>query len=364
MGTPPARSCLDDIECTNEPLRTAVNVFYAFAILLFIWNGDREMAAMKIIMKGPAVAIDSNDQTITDVQQLRGYSGAKSEDSCVEYLSEPLADIYFQGGHLEFVFDESQQQLAIQTVYHAPRELKKKELKSLVEETTGQWSDGIGENGVLIQGDPEVFLMAVFPLNESNFVVEQIDDGVVIKPPRKSPLFAAAKNGDTAKLQKLLAAGENVNARDRDKSTPLLTAVANNQAEAVKLLIDAKAELNVGDKYGSTPVGKCAMFGYHEVLNLLLEAGADPNYTNPADFSDHPPLHMACNRGQFECVKLLVRHGASVNYQCTGGGYSALMHLKKQHVDIARFLIEHGADTSLKSLFDTGIDKDLLAALS
>ncbi|MDX1928283.1 MAG: ankyrin repeat domain-containing protein [Pirellulaceae bacterium] len=319
---------------------------------------------MRITLRGPAMAVGADDQPITDAKLLRQFSGLKSGESCVEYFTQPLNEIHFEGGQLEFVFDESLQQLAIQTVYFTPRELKKKDLKALIDETCGQWSDGIGENGLMAQENPEIYLMAVFPLNDSNFSVEQIDDGTVVKAPRKSPLFAAAMKGDTAKLKKLLSTGEDVHARDRERATPLIVAVQNNQLEAVQLLIDAKSELNTGNKMGSTAVLIAAMFGRAEILEALLKAGADPNYCDPNDYSEHPPLHLACNRGQFDCVKLLVQYGASINYQCRGGGYSAIMHLSEKHVDIARFLIEHGADVSLKSLMGTGVKPQLLEALS
>ena len=319
---------------------------------------------MRITLRGPAIAVGADDQTIADPIQLRTLSGLKSEESCVEYFAEPLNEIYFEGGYLEFVFDESLQQLAIQTVYHTPRELKKKELKALVDETCGQWSDGIGESGFEAQAAPGVYLMAVLPLDESNFSVEQLDDGLVIKTPRKSPLFAAAKIGDIAKIEKLLSSREDVNSRDREKATPLIIAVQNNQLEVVHLLVNAKADLNTGNKFGSTPVLIAAMSGYVEILEALLKAGADPNYCDPKDYSEHPPLHLACNRGQIECTKLLVQYGASINYQCRNGGYSAIMHLNERHVDIARFLIEHGADLSLKSLMGTGVNPKLIEALS
>ncbi len=270
----------------------------------------------------------------------------------------------FRRWHLEFVFDESLQQLTIQTVYHTPRELKKRELKALVDETCGQWSDGIGENGIEAPAAPGIYLMACLPLDESNFSVEQVDDGVVVKAPRKSPLFAAAKAGNAAKIEKLLSSGEDVNARDRDKATPLIVAVQHNQLAAAQLLINAKCDLNTGNRFGSTPVLIAAMSGYVEILEALLKAGADPNYSDPKDYSEHPPLHLACNRGQYECVKLLVEYGAPINYQCRDGGYSAIMHLNEKHVDIARFLIERGADLSLKSLVGTGVNPRLLDALS
>lgn len=107
-----------------------------------------------------------------------------------------------------------------------------------------------------------------------------------------------------------------------------------------------------------------SMFGQVEVLEALLRAGADPNYCDPKDYSEHPPLHLACNRGRFECVRLLVQYGASVNYQCRDGGYSAIMHLNEKHFEIARFLVENGADLTLNSLMGTGVNAKLLDALA
>ena len=130
------------------------------------------------------------------------------------------------------------------------------------------------------------------------------------------------------------------------------------------MLIDAGATLNAGDKYGRTAVCTAATQGYIEILEQLLDGGADPNYCDPNDLSEHPRLHMACNRGHFDAVKLLVQHGADVNYQCKDGRYSALMHLKSSHVEIARFLVENGADTELVNVLNEGMDAELKRALS
>ncbi len=76
----------------------------------------------------------------------------------------------------------------------------------------------------------------------------------------------------------------------------------------------------------------------------------------------HYPLHLACNRGQFEAVKLLVEHGAHINLQCRCK-YSAIMHLKANHLEIAKFLVEHGANTELVNQFGKGMDAELKKAL-
>lgn len=321
---------------------------------------------MKIVISGPAAVYDNSDQEVLDSTLFKSLEGIRSEESCIEYLDDKLSDIGLVGGYLEFIYDEPSQRLRILTVYHSPRELKKKELKSLVEETTGQWSDGIGEGGfeaetrLGIRLDPFP-IMADVKLDDVR--AEQIEDGVIVKKPRKSPLFNVIKKGDTAKLRALLIKGEDIAVRDRFKQTPLLAAVRANLPEAVALLIDAGAELNLYDKIATTPAQHAAMFGLTPILQQLLTAGADPDFCPDVECYGHHPLHIACNRGQFEAVKLLVEHGANVNLQCRAG-YSAIMYLKANHLDIARFLVEHGANTELVNRFGKGMNTELKEALS
>jgi hypothetical protein len=319
---------------------------------------------MKISISGHAAAFNDSDEEITTATTLKELAGVKSDDSCVNYLDEALAEIGLVGGHLEFAYDEESNRLRVLTVYHSPRKLNKKELQELVKETQAQWSDGIGENDFGVDGVHLDAFPILADVDLDDVSVEQIDDGVKVARPRKSPLFNAAKKGDVTKLQTLLVGGEDVDASDRERNTPLLAAVSANQPAAASVLIDAGAELNVGNKYGFTPVFIAATHGYIEILERLLKAGADANYCDPNDYCEHPPLHMACNRGHFAAVRLLVEHGAEVNYQCSEGGYSAIMHLNADMLEIARYLVANGADTDLVDFFDKGMDADLKQALA
>jgi len=73
---------------------------------------------------------------------------------------------------------------------------------------------------------------------------------------------------------------------------------------------------------------------------------------------------MACNRHQLPAVKLLVEYGADVNFACESG-YTALMHLKPDDMEIARFLVEKGADIhAVNPFLKKGIDGKLKSALT
>lgn len=322
---------------------------------------------MKITITGPAAAIESStEQEIVNPAVLRKFHGCKSDDSCVEYFDDSLGEIGLIGGYLEFVFDEPSQRLRITTVYQLPRLLKKKELESLVKDTQGQWSDGIGENGVEssdenVQLDPYPMLIGGIDVND--VTVEQVDDGVKVTKPRKSPLFAAVLKNDVAKLTKLLDCGEQLESRDRQGMTPLHVAIYENKIEAARLLIERGAKVDIAGKTGFGAIQSAAMFGHIEILEAMLKAGADPNFMGPNDYTQHPPLHMACNRHQAQAVRLLVEYGADVNFACESG-YTPLLHLKEQDVEIARFLIEKGANIDAVNAFNVGIDKKLKAAIS
>ena len=83
-----------------------------------------------------------------------------------------------------------------------------------------------------------------------------------------------------------------------------------------------------------------------QIVQLLLTAGCEVN--KPTPFDALTALHFACrlkdNFIAYEIVKELVSHGADVNQpdhaQCT----AIILSSEQGHVNIVRFLIDHGAD--------------------
>jgi hypothetical protein len=320
---------------------------------------------MRVTIAGPARAIDLTlGGEIVDPETLRTLHGLKTEETCVDYFDDPLGEIGLTGGHLQIVFDETSKQLQICTVYHTPRRLKQAELRQLVQDTRGQWSDGIGENGIETgNANIEIDLDPGWMCPVAELKIEQLDDGFKVAKPRPSPLFAAVKKDDVARIATLLQDGEDVDARDRFQKTPLCYAVEENKIEAARLLIEHGATLNLaGIKSSFTPLTCAASSGHVEILKLMLEAGADPNFYDPA--FEYFPLQMACSgRKQPEAARLLVEYGADVNQACNSG-YTPLLYLKVEDIELARFLIEKGADTEVKNFMGEGMNATLRAALT
>ena len=91
------------------------------------------------------------------------------------------------------------------------------------------------------------------------------------------PLHDAVKNADIAQLQKLIAAGEDLEAQDKFVGTALHWAALTGNADAARILIEAGADLNTharGD--ATTALHVAAQTGsVEEVAAVLIEAGAE-----------------------------------------------------------------------------------------
>jgi len=89
-------------------------------------------------------------------------------------------------------------------------------------------------------------------------------------------LFKAVKEGNAAKVKKLLRRGANVNARNKLGNTPLHSAASSGHADIVELLIERGVDVNVKGRNNKTPLHSAAFCGHVDVVKLLLRKGANP----------------------------------------------------------------------------------------
>ncbi|XP_063992926.1 poly [ADP-ribose] polymerase tankyrase [Diachasmimorpha longicaudata] len=140
--------------------------------------------------------------------------------------------------------------------------------------------------------------------------------GSVAEDPLRE-LFEACKNGDLAKVKKLVNP-KTVNARDTAgrKSTPLHFAAGYGRRELVEFLLSAGASIQARDDGGLHPLHNACSFGHSDVVRLLLEAGANPN---TRDNWNYTPLHEAAIKGKIDVCIALLQHGADPNIRNTEG---------------------------------------------
>ncbi len=175
-----------------------------------------------------------------------------------------------------------------------------------------------------------------------------------------TPLYLAAVNGNAAMLRVLLAAGADAKATIlQNEETPLMFAARSGSVEAVKVLLDAGAKPDDKDAYrGATALLFAAEQNHADVVQLLLERGANANARDntvvtaarrgpSAPTGGLNALMLATREDGIETVKVLLKHHALVNQQSAGGHTSLLTAVQNVHIEIARLLIDAGADVNL-----------------
>lgn len=123
------------------------------------------------------------------------------------------------------------------------------------------------------------------------------------------PIGDAAKNGDTAEIERLLAEGADAN-EDTPMASPLHWAAMNGHTDAVKILAANGADLEAQSSMLGAPLHAASRFDRDEAIRALLAAGADPDVRDRDNFT---PLMRAIVENRPEAAKALIDGGADVN---------------------------------------------------
>lgn len=199
------------------------------------------------------------------------------------------------------------------------------------------------------------------------------------------PLSRAARSGHLEMVDLLLRRGAPINARDLAGATALYVAAERGQVAVVQRLIDKGADISLKGRSGTSPLAVAAFAGRNQVVGILLAHGAD---RGAADDTGKPPIVYAAASGSLDIVRQLLAQDIDINaryandltllmwaagpdqavaeaqalevvsYLVDAGahvdgrddrGRTALMTAAEgNHADIARLLLKHGADPSLR----------------
>lgn len=121
-------------------------------------------------------------------------------------------------------------------------------------------------------------------------------------------LIEAAKKGQVDKVESLLEAGADVNARGQDRQTPLMAASLGGHPEVVQLLIEKGADVNATREHRRTALMSATFKGHAEVVRILVENGAK---VNARDDEGATALSWALDAGHNEVADMLRAHGAT-----------------------------------------------------
>jgi len=212
----------------------------------------------------------------------------------------------------------------------------------LLQFTSGLASVGMAqmmENDVDEEDDEEEY-------NEDNEDKFEYDEDTV------SPLVRAILQDDLAQVETLLANGAEVNPSSWNEKLPLVAAVYKANSEIIEKLIAAGANLDKLDfSVDSRPLGMAIEQNDLQRVRLLLDAGASPE---GGDLS-YTGLTLAIEKNNLEIVKMLLEAGADPNTDMEDCD-RAIMHAAWcGNLEIIKTLVAHGADVNAWSEGDTAI---------
>lgn len=154
--------------------------------------------------------------------------------------------------------------------------------------------------------------------------------------------IAAAENFMPA-VQLFVENGVNINQKDE---RPLSKASESGNLEIVQYLL--KTGKNSQGTLNDALWALCDARPKPDTLKIaqrLLEYGAQVN--SQAGFYNTTPLHGAAKNGSLELVKLLVSKGAKVNAVDKEFSMPLAKAVQADNLEIAKFLLEHGADKTI-----------------
>jgi uncharacterized protein len=317
-----------------------------------------------VTISGPvAVTDDATDKPITDPERLATFDGLNSgRETCSKYHHGTVADLELKGGQVRLVLDAAKKKLRVVSAFDSRRRLTTEELAELIDDTSGQWSDGIGEGCFDAVMEKRKVFIDLAPDTGGRVTATQVEDDrpvpkVSAAKASAADLVKAAGAGDLPKVKELVAEKAKLDGRGQHGYTPLTAAISGDHLDVALYLIEQGADVSLEDKNGTDPLRWAAVrSGWvmkHQNVKLaalLLDKGAAVDTHDKDGFT---PLLWAANRGAVKLVELLIARGADVNAKTTqkyNAGRTALY--MAGNIGVVRVLLAAGADP--KALTEDG----------
>lgn len=153
-------------------------------------------------------------------------------------------------------------------------------------------------------------------------------------------IFAAVMDGDIVRIETLLAAGANINQRDKTGQTPLITAALEGRSGVTATLLDHGADVMARTEKGMTALHAAAFSGDIKSIELLIAKGAAIN--DQANFAGITPLHAAANENRLSVVEALIKAGADASLVENNNYSASTMAGWRQNWDLVETLVKLG----------------------
>jgi ankyrin repeat protein len=163
-------------------------------------------------------------------------------------------------------------------------------------------------------------------------------------PALNEQLISAAGHGDHAKVKSLLDKGADVNAKRDGGWTALMLAARGGHVEVAKTLLDKGADVNANNYAGRQP---SAPLSLDQICERTIAMDSYPTYPSLWDnqfFYGSTALMMAANWGHPEVARLLLDNGADVNARNHFGTTALAAAVLKGYLEVTKILLDKEAD--------------------
>lgn len=168
--------------------------------------------------------------------------------------------------------------------------------------------------------------------------------------PDAASFSARMEAGDLVKAKEWLEAGLPADFQGSRIGGGLQIGAWEGNFDLMRLFLAQGANINQVNANGESALALAAWKGNLEVVKWLLERGANIN-SGPRQWS---ALHYATFAGHRKIFDYLIAQGADINALSTNGSSPLMMAVYEGREDLARALVEKGANTAVKNDWGDG----------
>ena len=164
------------------------------------------------------------------------------------------------------------------------------------------------------------------------------------QPDGTTVLHWAVFHRNQAAVEKLIAAGIDVNQTNAYQVSPLSLACELGHQQAALSLIDAKADIESQRLGRETPLMLAARNGDVKIVNALIDAGAN---VDAYEVNGQTALIWAAAEGSLESLDVLIKAGADIDHSLKKSGYTALLYAAREgKTEAVKRLLDANADVN------------------
>jgi uncharacterized protein len=159
--------------------------------------------------------------------------------------------------------------------------------------------------------------------------------------------FRAAALDDESAMVALALRGFDLNTRNEKGDPALILALREDSLKVANFLLTQRSvKVELRNPQGESPLMIAAIKGHLGPAERLIQRGAEVNKTG------WTPLHYAASRAEPDgvaMVRLLLEHHAYIDAESPNRSTPLMLAAMYGHADVARLLLEEGADPSLRN---------------